>query len=197
MSNEYAAAQAAQNPGPSYYAYSPAAAAPAPAEWAYPEPAWSPTVVAAAPPVASVARAAQAADRPAADFLFILLLIQASTWLLAAILDLIFGLAVLSVGNVFTAVVTFGVVAFAIVLAVGIARGKRWVRRPAIILEAVFLSGWLLGVLINLTLIRVPTGQLFSDGPVTLLTDVAIPLTVIVLMVRKPPKAVQAVREAR
>jgi hypothetical protein len=154
-------------------------------------------VVAAAPPVASVARAAQAADRPAADFLFILLLIQAGTWILAAVLDLVFGLAILSVGNVFTAVLTLGVAVFAIVLAVGLARGRRWVRRPAIILEAVFIAGWMLGVLINLALIRVPAGLLFSDGPVTFLTDVGIPLTVIVLLLRKPPKAVQAVREAR
>jgi hypothetical protein len=43
----------------------------------------------------------------------------------------------------------------------------------------------------------VPTGLLFSDGPVTLLTDVGIPLAVIVLLLRKPPKGAPAVREAR
>lgn len=165
----------------------PAAAMPAPAGGhPAPTPAWTPAVA-----VAESADPVQAQERPAADFVFMLLLVQASLWILAALADVVFGIALVSVGNLFSAIVTLGVATFAIVLAGCIVCSRGWARRAAIILEALFLSGWLLGVLINLALIRVPPSLLFSDGPVTLLTDVGIPLTVMVLLLRKPPRALR------
>ena len=103
---------------------------------------------------------------------FVLLLLQATFWVTAGISAFPFVLA----GEVFMAALgtaSLLLAFFACLLAVGLVRRRRWSRRSAIALEAVCLAG-------SALLLAIPLGA--NHGLVSLMVNVALPLTVIALL---------------
>jgi hypothetical protein len=121
-------------------------------------------------------------DRPVANLLFVLVMLQASNWFLAAIADYVFGVALGSPLNFVMATLTLAATIFAIALASGLVRGKRWAAYTAIGLETVLLSGTLLAaVAAGLLHVKVPTSLL------ALIFNIGVPLAVLVLASRQLP----------
>jgi hypothetical protein len=109
-------------------------------------------------------------SRPEAAF--VLLLLQATFWAGAGISVFPFVLA----GEVFMAglgVASLLLAAASVALAVGVVRRRRWARRWTLVVEWLCLGGGLL-------LLVAPIGA--NRGPVSLLTNVGLPLTVILLL---------------
>jgi hypothetical protein len=109
-------------------------------------------------------------SRPEAAF--VLLVLQATLWTGAGISAFPFVLA----GEVFMiglGVASLLLAAGAVALAVGVVRRRRRARRWALVLEWVCLAG-------SLLLLAAPIGA--NRGPVSLLTNVALPLAVILLL---------------
>jgi hypothetical protein len=109
-------------------------------------------------------------SRPEAAF--VLLVLQATLWTGAGISAFPFVLA----GEVFMiglGVASLLLAAGALALAVGVVRRRRRARRWALVLEWVCLAG-------SLLLLVAPIGA--NRGPVSLLTNVALPLAVILLL---------------
>jgi hypothetical protein len=109
---------------------------------------------------------------------FVLLLMQALLWTVAGISALPFAIA----GEVF--MVGLGLASLLLALAtclmaIGILRRRRRARRWAFWLEVTCLAG-------SLLLLLLPIGA--NHGPVALITNVALPIAVIVLL-RKPREA--------
>lgn len=104
-----------------------------------------------------------------------LLLMQAVSWTIAGLSAIPFAfageLAMLGLGLA-TLLLALGV-SF---VAIGVVWRRRWARRIAVALEGICLFG-------SLLLLLLPVGA--NHGPVALLTNVALPLAVIVLL-RKP-----------
>jgi hypothetical protein len=109
-------------------------------------------------------------SRPEAAF--ILLVLQATFWAGAGFSAFPFVLA----GEVFMAglgVASLLIAAAAVALAVGVVRRRRRARRWTLVLEWLCLSGGLL-------LLVAPIGA--NRGPVSMLTNIALPLAVILLL---------------
>jgi len=109
-------------------------------------------------------------SRPEAAF--VLLLMQATFWAIAGLSAFPFVLG----GELFMAalgLVSLGLAAFAALLAVGLLKRRTRSRRWAMRLEITCLLG-------SLLLLALPIGA--NHGPVSLLTNVGLPLAVIVLL---------------
>jgi hypothetical protein len=109
-------------------------------------------------------------SRPEAAF--VLLLLQSTFWVAAGLSAFPFVLA----GEVFMAalgVSSLALASLALVLAIGIVRRRHWSRRWTIALEAVTLAS-------SALLLAIPLGA--NHGPVSLMVNIALPLTVIVLL---------------
>ena len=111
-----------------------------------------------------------ATSRPEAAF--VLLLMQATFWFLAAISALPFVLGG-EVWMLLLAALTFALAGFAVWIGVGIVRRRRWARRAVLVLEWICLSG-------SLLLLALPLGA--NRGPVSLLVNVVLPAAVILLL---------------
>jgi sulfite exporter TauE/SafE len=108
----------------------------------------------------------------------VLLLMQATAWAIAGLSAIPFALA----GELAMLALGLATLLFALgaaFVAIGVVWRRRWARRVALALEAVSLFG-------SLLLLLLPIGA--NHGPVGLLTNVAMPLAVIVLL-RKPCEA--------
>jgi hypothetical protein len=113
---------------------------------------------------------------------FVLLLMQATFWIMAGISAFPFVLA----GEVFMAVLgaaSLVLALFACLLAIGLVRRRHWSRRWAIALEAVCLAG-------SALLLAIPLGA--NHGPVSLMVNLALPIAVIVLLRGEQMRAVFA-----
>jgi len=111
-------------------------------------------------------------SRPEAAF--VLMLVQATFWVAAALSALPFVLG----GEVFMpalSAVTFGLAALAIGLAIGLVQRRRGARRWALVLELLCLAGGLAQQVL-------PIGA--NHGPVALLVNLALPAAVVVLLAR-------------
>lgn len=111
-----------------------------------------------------------ATSRPEAAF--VLLLMQASFWVLAGLSALPFVLG----GEVYMpllAAVTLLLAAVTVAGGIGIVQRRRWARRAVLVLEWMCLGG-------SLLLLAVPIGA--NRGPVSLLVNVALPGAVILLL---------------
>jgi hypothetical protein len=106
----------------------------------------------------------------------VLLLIQSVAWVIAGLSAIPFAfageLAMLALGLA-TVLLALG----AAFIAIGVVWRRRWALRAALALEVLCLLG-------SAILLLLPVGT--DDGPVALLTNVAMPLAVIVLL-GKPP----------
>ena len=112
-------------------------------------------------------------SRPEAAF--VLLLMQATFWLLAGISALPFVLG----GEVFMLVlasISIALAAVTVVSAVFVVRRSRWARRTILILESLCVLG-------SLLLLLLPLGA--NRGPVSLLVNLVLPLAVIALLARR------------
>ena len=112
-------------------------------------------------------------SRPEAAF--VLLLMQATFWLLAGISALPFVLG----GEVFMLVlasISIALAAITTVAAVFVVRRSRWARRTILILESLCVLG-------SLLLFLLPLGA--NRGPVSLLVNLVLPLTVIALLAKR------------
>lgn len=111
-----------------------------------------------------------ATSRPEAAF--VLLLMQATFWLLAGLSALPFVLG----GEIYMpllAAVTLLIAALTAWSGIGILRRRRWARRTVLVLEWMCLGG-------SLILFAVPIGA--NRGPVSLLVNLALPGAVILLL---------------
>ena len=109
-------------------------------------------------------------SRPEAAF--VLLLMQATFWLLAGLSALPFVLG----GELYMpllAAVTLLIAAVTVWSGIGVVRRRRWARRTVLILEWMCLGG-------SLLLLAVPVGA--NRGPVSLLVNLALPGAVILLL---------------
>ncbi len=107
-----------------------------------------------------------------------ILLMQAIAWAIAGLSAMPFAIA----GEPAMLVLGLATLLFALgaaFVAIGVLWRRRWARRIALALEVLCLGG-------SLLLLLVPIGA--NRGPVGLLTNVAVPLAVIVLL-RKPHEA--------
>ena len=112
-------------------------------------------------------------SRPEAAF--VLLLMQATFWLLAGISGLPFVLG----GEVFMlllASISIALAAVTVVSAVFVVRRSRWARRTILILESLCVLG-------SLLLFLLPLGA--NRGPVSLLVNLVLPLAVIALLAKR------------
>ena len=112
-------------------------------------------------------------SRPEAAF--VLLLMQATFWLLAGISALPFVLG----GEVFMLVlasISIALAAVTVLSAVFVVRRSRWARRTILILESLCVLG-------SLLLLLLPLGA--NRGPVSLLVNLVLPLAVIVLLAKR------------
>jgi hypothetical protein len=119
---------------------------------------------------------ARSSSRPEAAF--VLLLMQAMAWAIAGLSAIPFALA----GELAMLALGLATLLFALgaaFVAIGVVWRRRWARRVALALEVACLVG-------SLLLLLLPVGA--NHGPVALLTNVAMPLAVIVLL-RKPHEA--------
>lgn len=111
-----------------------------------------------------------ATSRPEAAF--VLLLMQASFWVLAGLSALPFVLG----GEVYMpllAAATLLLAAVTVAGGIGIVQRRRWARRAVLVLEWMCLGG-------SLLMLAVPIGA--NRGPVSLLVNVALPGAVILLL---------------
>ena len=116
-------------------------------------------------------------SRPEAAF--VLLLMQSTFWIAAGISAFPFAIA----GEVFMAILgaaSLLLASFGCLLAIGLVRRWRRSRRWALALEAVCLGS-------SILLLAIPIGS--NHGPVSLLVNVALPLTVIWLLRGRPMRA--------
>jgi hypothetical protein len=102
----------------------------------------------------------------------VLLLVQAGTWLLAAVGALPFALAG-ETTMLALAVLTMALVALVLLLAAGLAGRRRWARSWTMALEWVCLGG-------SLLLLLLPIGT--PRGLVALMVDVGLPAALLVLL---------------
>ena len=112
-------------------------------------------------------------SRPEAAF--VLLLMQATFWLLAGISGLPFVLG----GEVFMlvlALISIALAAVTVVSAIFVVRRTRWARRTILILESLCVLG-------SLLLFLLPLGA--NRGPVSLLVNLVLPLAVIALLAKR------------
>jgi hypothetical protein len=114
------------------------------------------------------------------DVAFVLLLLQTAFGLLAVLGTVVFGIA-LGALPLLAGPVLLGLAGptLTLVLAGGIARFRRWARNTTIAYE-VFL---LLGILLRLAI-----GRQYAFGLVPLLTGVALPLTILSLLLSRPAR---------
>ncbi|HEY6875133.1 MAG TPA: hypothetical protein VI384_02120 [Candidatus Dormibacteraeota bacterium] len=112
-------------------------------------------------------------SRPEAAF--VLLLMQATFWLLAGVSGLPFVLG----GEVFMlllAAISFALAAVTTVAAIFVVRRRRWARRTILILESLCVLG-------SLLLFVLPLGA--NRGPVSVLVNLVLPLAVIALLAKR------------
>ena len=131
------------------------------------------------------ARVSDQSSRPEATF--VLLLMQATFWFAAAVSAFPFVLA----GETWMAalgVASFGLAGIGCRLALGLVRRSRRARRWALALESVCLAGWAL-------LLAAPIGA--NRGPVALMVNIALPVTVIALLRGKRMRAAFSGASAR
>ena len=110
---------------------------------------------------------------------FVLMLMQSTFWVVAGLSSLPFALA----GETFMVVLaalSLLLATFACILAIGLVRRRHWSRRWSIALELVCLLG-------SVLLLAVPIGA--NHGPVSLLVNVALPVSVVVLLFGKRMRA--------
>ncbi|HEX9476984.1 MAG TPA: hypothetical protein VGA41_10025 [Candidatus Dormibacteraeota bacterium] len=117
-------------------------------------------------------------SRPEA--VFVLLLLQSIFWMVAGLSALPFGLA----GELHMA--ALGLISLVLALGVclvgiGVVWRRRWARRTALALEVVTLIG-------SVLLFAVPIGA--NHGPVALMTNIALPLTVVWLLWGKQTRSI-------
>ena len=106
---------------------------------------------------------------------FVLLLLQGLFWMIAGVSAVPFGLA----GEVYMAglaIITLLLALATCLCAIGVVWRRRWARGWAIALEVVCLTG-------STVLLALPIG--FNSGPVSLVVNVALPVSIIVLL-REP-----------
>jgi hypothetical protein len=120
------------------------------------------------------------------EIAFVLLLLQATFWFIAGFSALPFVLAQ-EVFMLVLGAMSFALAGFAFWLGVGLVRRRRWARRGTLILEWITLAG-------SLLLIALPIGA--NRGPVALMTNVALPLAVILLLRGKAMRTVFGIRNA-
>lgn len=112
-------------------------------------------------------------SRPEAAF--VLLLMQATFWLLAGVSGLPFVLG----GEVFMlllAAISFALAAVTTVAAIFVVRRRRWARRTILLLESLCVLG-------SLLLFVLPLGA--NRGPVSVLVNLVLPLAVIALLAKR------------
>lgn len=102
----------------------------------------------------------------------VLLLVQASTWVLSGVSALLFSLGG-EPAMLILAAVTAALVAFTLLLAAGLASRRRWARGWTIALEWTCLAG-------SLLLLLLPIGA--PHGLVALLVNLGLPATLLVLL---------------
>ena len=110
---------------------------------------------------------------------FVLLLLQSIFWMVAGLSSLPFGLA----GELHMAALGLVTLLFALatcLIGIGVLWRRRWARRVALTLEVVCIIGGALQLLL-------PIGA--NRGPVALLVDVALPVTVVWLLWGKKTRA--------
>jgi hypothetical protein len=105
------------------------------------------------------------------EIAFVLLLVQVSFWLLAAVSALIFVIPMPATG--LYVALTMLATAAGLLLSAGLLERRRWARRWTVRLEAVCLAG-------SLLLLVVPLGT--SRAPVALLCNVGLPLALLWLL---------------
>jgi len=121
-------------------------------------------------------------SRPEAAF--VLLLMQATFWVLAGVSGLPFVLG----GEVYMlllAAFSFSLAAFTLWAGIGLVRRRRWARRSVLVLESICA----IGALLQLAL---PIGT--NRGPVSLLANLVLPLAVIFLLRGKGMRAQFGIR---
>jgi uncharacterized integral membrane protein len=126
----------------------------------------------------------ETSSRPEAAF--ILLLMQAMFWTIAGLSAIPFALA----GEYFMLGFGFASLLLALgtcLLAIGVLWRRRWARRCVIALETIYLIG-------SLILLVLPIGA--NHGPVALMTNVALPIAVVVLVRNKARRKASPVRSA-
>ena len=110
---------------------------------------------------------------------FVLMLMQSTFWVVAGLSSLPFALA----GEPFMvllAALSLLLATLACILAIGLVRRHHWSRRWSIALETVCLLG-------SVLLLAVPIGA--NHGPVSLLVNIALPASVVVLLFGKRMRA--------
>ena len=110
---------------------------------------------------------------------FVLMLMQSTFWVVAGLSALPFALA----GEYFMVLLgaaSLLLATLACILAIGLVRRRHWSRRWSIALETTCLLG-------SMLLLAVPIGA--NRGPVSLLVNIALPLTVVVLLFGKRMRA--------
>lgn len=110
---------------------------------------------------------------------FVLMLMQSTFWVVAGLSSLPFVLA----GEPFMvllAALSLLLATLACILAIGLVRRSHWSRRWSIALETVCLVG-------SVLLLAVPIGA--NRGPVSLLVNIALPVSVVVLLFGKRMRA--------
>jgi sulfite exporter TauE/SafE len=120
--------------------------------------------------------APRTSSRPEAAF--VLLMLQSTFWAIAGLSALPFVLG----GEVFMFGLGTGSLLFALTMfmvAIGVLWRRRWARRFVIVVEVICLIG-------SLLLLALPIGA--NHGPVSLMTNVVLPIAVFVLL-RKPREA--------
>jgi hypothetical protein len=105
------------------------------------------------------------------EIAFVLLLVQVSFWLLAALSALIFVIPMPAMG--LYVVLTMLAAAVGLLLSAGLLERRRWARRWTVRLETVCLAA-------SLLLLVVPLGT--SRAPVALLCNIALPLALLCLL---------------
>ena len=110
---------------------------------------------------------------------FVLMVMQSTFWVIAGLSALPFALA----GETFMVLLgaaSLMLATLACILAIGLVGRRHWSRRWAIALETVCLLG-------SVVLLAVPIGA--NRGPVSLLVNIALPLSVVVLLRGKRMRA--------
>jgi hypothetical protein len=113
-------------------------------------------------------------DTSSGDVIYVLLLLQGAMALLSGVAMLLF-----MQGNPFVLPIAVGTPALLFVVAAGVARNRRWARRVAIVVESLILAGFAISLLIGV----LPQID-FSINLLTLITNLALPVTVIRLLRR-------------
>lgn len=114
------------------------------------------------------------------EIAFVLLLLQAGAWLLAALASLPFALAG-EAAITLLALPTTALAALTFVLAAALVARRRWARRWTLALEWTCLAGGLL-------LLLVPIGS--RGGPVALAANLGVPAAVLCLLMGRRGRAV-------